>query len=55
MEYSSELKLQLWDEKSRSDALQTKIEGKKWRRKFFLYLGVVAATVAIATLLSHLS
>jgi hypothetical protein len=54
MEYSSELKLRLWNEKSRSNELETKAEGKQWRRRFFLYLGTVVATVAIATLLAQL-
>jgi len=51
MEHSSELKLRIWDETSRSNQLQTKAAGKQWRRRFFSYLGAVAATVAIATLL----
>jgi len=55
MEHSSEYNLHLWDEKSRSNELQTKAEGKQWRRRFSLYLIVVVATVAIATLLAHLS
>jgi hypothetical protein len=55
MEHSSELKLRIWDETSRSNQLQTKAAGKQWRRRFFSYLGAVAATVAIATLLAHLS
>jgi hypothetical protein len=55
VEHSSEYNLRLWDERSRSNELQTKAEGKQWRRRFFFYLGVIAATLVIATLLAHLS
>jgi hypothetical protein len=54
MENSSERKLQLWNEKTRVKQMQTAIDGKQWRIRFFLYLGVIVGTVAIATLLAHL-
>jgi hypothetical protein len=55
MEHSSERGLQLWDEKLRSNELRKKADGRQWRRRFFLYLGVIVATIAIATLFANLS
>jgi hypothetical protein len=49
MELSSERKLQLCDE------AQAKAEVKQLRTRYFLYVGVIAATVAIATVLAHLA
>ena len=55
MEPSSERKLQLWDEASRANEAQTKVEGMQWRTRYFLYVGVIAASVATATVLAHLA
>ena len=55
MESSLERKLQLWDEASLANEAQTKADGKQWRRTYFVYMGVIAATVAIATALAHLA
>jgi hypothetical protein len=54
LESSSEHKLQLWNEESRVKQMQTTIDGRQWRRRFFLYLGAIVATVAMAALLAHL-
>ena len=54
MEPSSEDKRQLWNEVSRANEVRMKVEGKQWRKHFFLYLGVIVATVAIASVLANL-
>jgi hypothetical protein len=55
METSSERKRQLWDEESRANAVEMRADGKQWRKKFFLYLGGIAATVVVSTVLAHLA
>jgi hypothetical protein len=53
MEQSSERKLQLWYEVSRADAAQMQVEATQWRKKFFLYLSVIMATVAVTSVLAR--
>jgi len=53
MEQSSESRLRLWYEVSRADAVQMKIEGRQWRKKFFLYLSVIVATIAVTSVLAR--
>jgi hypothetical protein len=53
MEQSSESRLQLWYKVSRAEAVQMKIEGRQWRKKFFLYLSVIVATVAVTSVLAR--
>ena len=53
MEHSAERKLQLWDETSRANRMQAKAEGKRWRKDFFLYLGVIGTVIAFATILAN--
>jgi len=55
MEPSLERKLQLWDEASLANEARSKADRRQWRRKYFLYVGVIAATVAIATALARLA
>ena len=55
LENSSEHRLQLWNEESRVKQIQTTIDGRQWRRRFFLYLGAIVATVAMAALLAQLA
>ena len=54
MDTSLEHKLQLWNEESRVKQTQATVDGRQWRIKFFVYLGVIVATVAMATLLARL-
>ena len=54
MEHSSERKLQLWDEISRANEVRTKDDRRHWRKTFFVYVGVIVTTVAIATMLAKL-
>jgi hypothetical protein len=54
MEHSSERKLQLWDEISRANEVRTKDDRRHWRRTFLVYVGVIVATVSIATALAKL-
>jgi hypothetical protein len=49
----SERKLQLWYEVSRANALQIKVERTQWRQKFFLYLSVIVAIVAVTSVLAR--
>jgi hypothetical protein len=53
MEPSSERKLQLWYEVSRAHAEQSQVDGRQWRKKFFLYLSVIVATVAVTSVLAR--
>jgi len=55
MELSSERKLQLWDEAARVNEAQAEAEGRQWRKSYFLYVGVIAAAVAIATVAARLA
>jgi hypothetical protein len=54
MEHSSERKLRLWHELSRANEAQMKVEGKHWRKRFFFYMGVIVATVAVTTILANI-
>ena len=53
MEHSLERKLQLWYEVSRANEVQTEVEGRQWRKKFFLYLSVIVATIAVTSVLAR--
>jgi hypothetical protein len=53
MEQSAESKLQLWYEVSRVNAAQMKVDGRQWRKKFFLYLSAIGATIAVAGVLAR--
>jgi len=55
MELSSERKLQLWDEAARVNEAQTEAEGRQWRKRYLLYVGMIAAAVAIATVAARLA
>jgi hypothetical protein len=54
MELSSERKLQLLDQASQARQAQTRAEGRQWRKRYLVYVCVIAATLGIATILAHL-